>query len=47
VEEKWQEWFAALPDGARFYAMIAAAFVAAFIAGIFLAVWRFVLFGLN
>lgn len=47
VEKKWQERYASIPEGARYIAFAGGAFVAFFIVGVFLAVWRFVLFGLN
>jgi hypothetical protein len=47
VEAKWQEWLKSLPQHTKKYAFCAAAFLALFLLGIFLAVWRFVLYGLN
>lgn len=47
VEQKWQERYATIPSGARYFVILGGAFVAVFIIGLFLAVWRFVLFGLH
>ena len=38
--------FKSLPEHARIYVICTAAFAAVFLLGVFLAVWRFVLFGL-
>lgn len=47
VEQKWQEWYESIPSGARYFAGVGAVFAAVFVLGLFLAVWRFVLFGLK
>lgn len=47
VERKMQEWSDAIPRCMQVYAFCAGTFVAVFILGVFLAVWRFVLFGLK
>ena len=47
AERKWQERYKSIPAGARYFVVLGGAFAAAFFIGLFLAVWRFVLFGLK
>ena len=47
AERKWQERYKSIPSSARWIVGLGTAFAAVFIVGLFLAVWRFVLYGLN
>ena len=47
VEKKWNEWWSNLPPSYTTIFLAACAFIGLLLLGFFLALWRFVLFGLN